>query len=213
MDDELFSSILYLLPIAAVIFFRVFAANRKAKRAKEGQSKSEAVRRELERRIQAKIEADGRPVPLSSISGREPESQEWKPHWIEQDEDISEVVDEEGPEPSQRLVLSDARMPSGVGFPSPSAPPLAGPAGNAPSPSAAALPTERALSFSDFPLSGSGPSLFSPADLSNASDDAEKAAGGPFHRDIDRLPPLKKALVLAEVLGKPKALTEGESRR
>lgn len=210
MDDDLFSTILYLVPVAAVLFFRVLGGNRKAQAVKDRKAKEEAARRELVRRVQADREAAGGPVPLSRISGREPESQEWAPHWVtESDSDLEETAgarpgfeirDEEGPEAAERLVILETeRIPASSDLSS-FAPSLAGKATPAPTPGAAGP-----QGFRDYPLTGAGPSLLSPADLSGARDAEEAAAAsGPFPGSVERLPPLKRAVILSEILGPPK---------
>lgn len=184
--DDLFSTIIYLLPIAAVIFFRVFAANKKAKAAKEKRAlQSEALRRAAEG-IGRTAKAEVLGEPLSRVSGRAPE--EWEPHWISEDEEEEEAVPDARP--------SYPVPPPSAGRVEPSVDP-----GRVQAPAAAGPQA--------FPLSGGGPSLLSPADLSTA--EAASAARtardiSPFPASVERLSPLKKALVLMEVLGKPKAL-------
>ena len=210
MDDDLFSTILYLVPVAAILFFRVFAGNKKAQAAKDRRAKEEAARRELVRRVQADLEAAGGPVPLSRISGREPESREWEPHWVtESDSDLAEaagvrqgfeIQDEEGPEAAERLVILETERVSASTDLSSFAPSLAGKANPAPTPGEAGPSRVR-----DYPLTGAGPSLLSPADLSGARDAAEAAAASvPFPGSVERLPPLKRAVILSEILGPPK---------
>lgn len=211
MDDDLFSTILYLVPVAAVLFFRVFAGNRRSQAAKNRGVTEEAARQALQRRLQQRdLETSGRAAPLSRISGREPESQDWEPHWVTTEESADyEAPEEEGPEDSERLVTPETQsVPSSAGFSS-FAPSLAGEANPSPTPGEAGV-----ARFRDFPLTGAGPSLLSPADLSGARDTAAaRAAPGPFPGSIERLPPLKKALVLSELLGKPKALEGWDGRK
>ncbi len=198
MDDDLFSTILYLVPVAAILFFRVFAGAKKTRAAKDGKARELAARRELARRVRADLEAAGGPVPLSRISGREPESQEWEPHWVTEEDypgpsaprpvpPIPAVPNEEGPEAHERLAFldSEGRPPAGKVAPAPGG-----------------VGVGR---FDEYPVSGSGPSLLSPADLSDAraAEDARTAAG-PFPGALESLPPLKRAVVMAEILGPPR---------
>ena len=213
MEDNLFSSILYLIPLALFIFFRVMGGGKKTQAAKERRAKENAARQELARRVQAELKASGRAVPLSRISGREPEVQDWEPHWVtESDADLAdaagtqpvfEVRDEEGPEPSQRLTfletetdLRTSEAPAGslADF----APSLAARPGS----SSQAADVGR---FDQYPISGSGPSLLSPADISDAQAAADaRAASRPLPGTVEKLPPMKRAVVLAEILGPPK---------
>jgi len=210
MEDNLFSRILYLIPVALFIFLRVMGGGKKAQAVKERRAKEETARQELQRRLQRDLEASGRSAPLSRVSGREPESQEWEPHWVTEEDDAEpEAPDEEGPEAAERLVAVEAESIPGYANLSSFAPSLAGEANPAPTPGEAG-----AAGFRDFPLTGAGPSLLSPADLSGARDAAAaQAAPGPFPGTVERLSPLKKALVLSELLGKPKALEGWDGRK
>lgn len=215
MDDDLFSTILYLVPVALVLFFRFFAGNKKARASKDRKTQDLAARRDLARKIHADLEASGRAVPLSRISGREPESQEWEPHWVsESDSDLAEAArarpgleirDEEGPEIHERLAFLDSEVPPAAGSFSAAASDAASLADIAPTLAGEAAPAAGVGRFDEYPISGSGPSLPSPADLSDARTAANaRAAAGPFPGSVERLPPLKRAVVMAEILGPPK---------
>lgn len=213
MDDDLFSSILYLVPAALFIFFRFLGGGKKARAAKERGTREDAARRELARRVREEMEASRPAVPLSRISGREPEVQEWEPHWVtETDSDLAEpsgptagqgIPDEEGPEPNQRLVFLETELEGTI-----SSLPAGSLAGFAPSPavdSAPAIRTAGPGSFDQYPISGAGPSLPSPADLSRSqAAESARTAPGPFPSSVEKLSPLKRAVVLAEILGPPK---------
>ncbi len=216
MDDDLFSTIIYMVPVALVIFLRVLGGGRRAQAAKERRAKEDAARRELARRVQADLEASGRAAPLSRISGREPESQEWEPHWVtDSDSDLAEtaearpgleISDEEGPEAGQRLAFLETE--TGLRPPALEARDLSA---FAPSLAAETVPVPATAApgrFDAYPISGAGPSLPSPADVSAAgaaaSREAAQAAFGPFPGKVERLPPLKRAVILSEILGPPK---------
>lgn len=216
MDDDLFSTILYLVPVAAVLFFRVFAGNKKAQAAKERKAQELAARRELARRVQAESEASGRTVPLSRISGREPESQEWEPHWVsESDSDLAEAAgarpefeirDEEGPEPSQRLSFLETE--GGLRSPGADARTLAS---FAPSLAVEPVRAPKAIGMSVFDeqaVRGAGSSLTPSAELAaGGTEDSRPSARGAergFPGAVERLPPLKRAVILSEILGPPK---------
>ncbi len=216
MDDDLFFTIIYLVPVALVIFFRVLGGGKKAQASKDRQAREQAARRELARRLQADLEASGRAVPLSRISGREPESQEWEPHWVsESDSDlaeaaagrpVAEIPDEEGPEAGQRLAFLETE--TGLRAPMPDARDFADFAPSLAARPAQAPGTAGVGRFDDYPITGAGPSLPSPADLSiteaEVSRPAPRAAAGPLPGAVERLPPLKRAVILSEILGPPK---------
>jgi len=182
--DDLFSTLIYLIPIAGIVFIRVVAAKKKAQAAKTRKAKEAEAYRELADRVRGARDTRKAFSPLSRVSGREAE-QEWQPHWVEEAEPPSQDKRPVQPAklPQRYQILPAAEPETAAALPPRTEAPAAAPASEAARPQSAA------------------------ADLRESMGEAP-VVQSVFHfpQSIERLSPLKKAIVLAEALGKPKAL-------
>ncbi len=187
--DDLISTIVYLIPVAAVIFLRAFAVKRKADAAKARREGPAASRIPPERPAAADRRAAVR-------MNRAPEVglEEWKPHWVEEEYEAEEEAP--GAAETQPALTPGAFYDTAT-----------------PVPETDSGSRVEAVGSQDFPLSGSGPSLLSGADMMRETTSAAAAekAKHPFPESVEGLPPLRKAVVLSEILGRPRALGDGES--
>lgn len=159
-NNTVFSTIVYLLPVAAVIFLRAFAAKRKANAAKREKVEETAALRRLQER-----------------------AEEWQPHWLEKDAEKRRPVP--APRAPERERGAEPRPPEpdlGIIAPTQAA------GEHAPLP-------DIVYSTQDSPgpaprMGGHRPSAFR------------------FPPYLERLPPLKKAVALSELLNRPRSLSD-----
>lgn len=187
MDDNIISTIVYLIPIAAVIFLRAFAVKRKADAAKREKIEETAALQRLQERAEVFEKKEGKAAPLSRVSGREPE-EEWQPHWLEKGEEEGRPTP--APKAPEREHGAESRPPEpdlGVFAPS--------------------LAAREHAPLPDIVYS----SQASPVPAPRMG--APRPSASPFPPFVERLPPLKKAVALLEILGRPRSLEDEESRR
>lgn len=186
-NDDIISTIVYLIPVAVVIFLRAFAVKRKADAAKREKIEETAALRRLQERAEAFEKKEGTAAPLSRVSGREPE-EEWQPHWLEKGEE--KRPPSPAPKAPEREGGAESRPPEpdlGVFAPS------LGAREHAPLPD---------IVYSSQASPGPAPRMGAP-----------RPSAFRFPPFLERLPPLKKAVALSEILGRPRSLEDEESRR
>ncbi|HSV56702.1 MAG TPA: hypothetical protein VLH39_06285 [Magnetospirillaceae bacterium] len=200
MEGDLFSNILYLIPLALIIFLRAFGAGRRNAGSKERLAKEEAARQELAQRSQAGRSVPGRtadrPYPLSRSSGRGRESQDWEPHWVTEPETFGTADQEssEGYERTDPLDLEDLSR----GRPGPALPKA---------PDTWTVPQAARSAASPIYTAPAGPAAEQGAPALSAKYSAGRPRGG-LPAFLDRIPPLRRAVVLAEILGIPRGLKD-----
>jgi hypothetical protein len=183
--DNIAPVLVYIIPIAAVIVLRTLAAKKRAEaKAKKAQASGGLTER------------------AAAFEKHAAEPEEWQPHWLEEEGEEA-PAHSAPPDPRRYDILPEAPHAETAALP------------RAEAPRSESMQLEPNLPPAPYQATGIGHTVLPdieydilPEVPTHAS--VARAAAFRFSPTVEKLSPLKKALIFSEILGKPKSLREEE---